>query len=78
MRIYPTFAGPVSYYNSHYTLIPGSSVIMITFNASWKLNDNIIFREGSLTHQPPECQTVILDICLQIKILAPYIHTRSE
>ena len=66
MAVFWDFAGQAIFHNSHSAFISDNSVIMITFNASLKLNDKIIPREGSC--QPPECQTVIssIDYWLQV------------
>ena len=67
IAVFWDFAGEAIFHNCHSAFISDSSVIMITFNASLKLNDNIIPREGS--HQPPECQTVISSIHYWLQVV---------
>ena len=67
IAVFWDFAGQAIFHNSHSAFISDSSVIMITFNASLKLNDTIIPREGS--YQTPECQTVISSIHYWLQVV---------
>ena len=61
------FAGQVIFHNSHSVFISNSGVTVITFNASMKLTDKIIPREGS--PQPPECSTTISSIHYWLQVV---------
>jgi len=61
------FPGQVIFHNSHSVFISESGVPVITFNASGRLNDEVIPREGS--PQPPECRTVISSIHYWLQVV---------
>ena len=61
------FAGQVIFHNSHSVFISDSGVSVITFNASMKLTDNIISREGSYQHL--ECRTIISSIHYWLQVV---------
>ena len=67
LAVFWDFAGQVIFHNSHSAFISDSGVIMITFNASMKLTDKIVPREGYL--QPPECHTTISSIHYWLQIV---------
>ena len=67
LAVFWDFAGQVIFHNSHSAFISDSGVIMITFNASMKLTDKIVPREGSL--QPPECHTMISSIHYWLQVV---------
>ena len=61
------FPGQVIYHNSHSVFISESGVPVITFNASGKLSDEVVPREGS--PQPAECRTVISSIHYWLQVV---------
>ena len=61
------FAGQVIFHNSHSVFISDAGVSVITFNASMKLTDNVIPREG--TPQPRECHTIISSIHYWLQVV---------
>ena len=67
IAVFWDFAGQAIFHNSHSAFISDSGVIMITFNASMKLTDKIVPREGS--HQPPECHTTISSIHYWLQVV---------
>ena len=67
LAVFWDFAGQVIFHNSHSVFISDSGVIMITFNASMKLTDKIVPREGS--HQPAECHTMISSIHYWLQVV---------
>ena len=63
------FAGQVIFHNSHSVFISDSGVTIITFNASIKLTDKIITREGYPSSQPPECCTIVSSIHYWLQVV---------
>ena len=61
------FAGQIVFHNSHSVFISDGGVSVITFNASMKLTDNILSREGS--SQLPECCTIISSIHYWLQVV---------
>ena len=61
------FAGQVIFHNFHSVFISDSAVTVITFNASMRLTDKIVPREGS--PQPPECCTIISSIHYWLQVV---------
>ncbi|XP_065914617.1 uncharacterized protein [Dysidea avara] len=61
------FAGQVIFHNTHAVFISENGVIVITFDASMKLTDEIAPREGS--PKPAECYTVISSIKYWLKVV---------
>ena len=61
------FPGQVIYHNSHSMFISESGVPVITFNASGKLNDEVVARKGS--PQPAECHTVSSSIHYWLQVV---------
>ena len=61
------FPGQVIYHNSHSVFISESGVPVITFNASGKLSDEVVPREGC--PQPAECHTVISSIHYWLQVV---------
>ena len=61
------FAGQVIYHNSHSVFISNNGVIMITFNASMELKEEVVPHKGS--PQPPECHTMISSIHYWLQVI---------
>ena len=61
------FAGQVIFHNTHSMFISESGVPVITFNASMKLTDDIIVREGAIP--PAECCTIIEGIHYWLQVV---------
>ena len=61
------FAGQVIFHNSHSVFISDNGVIVIAFNASMKLTDNIIPRENF--PQLPACCTIISSIHYWLQVV---------
>ena len=67
IAVFWDFAGQTIFHNSHSMFISDNSVIMITFDASMKLKDEVIPRESS--HRPPECHSVISSIHYWLQVV---------
>ena len=61
------FAGQVIFHNSHSLFISDNGVIMITFNASMELTEEVIPHKDS--PQPPECHTMISSIHYWLQVI---------
>ena len=61
------FAGQVIFHNSHSLFISDNGVIMITFNASMELTEEVVPHNDSL--QPPECHTMISSIHYWLQVV---------
>ena len=61
------FAGQVIFHNTHSIFISESGVPVITFNASMKLTDDVVVREGATP--PPECRTIIQGIHYWLQVV---------
>ena len=67
IAVFWDFAGQTIFHNSHSVFLSNNSVIMITFDASMKLKDEVIPRECS--HRPPECHSVISSIHYWLQVV---------
>ena len=61
------FAGLVIFHNTHSIFISEDGVPVITFNASMKLTDDVIVREGATP--PAECRTIIQSIHYWLQVV---------
>ena len=61
------FAGQVIFHNSHSLFISDNGVIMITFNASMELTEEVVPHKDS--PQPPECHTMISSIHYWLQVI---------
>ena len=61
------FAGQVIFHNSHSLFISDNGVIIITFNASMELTEEVIPHKDS--PQPPECHTMISSIHYWLQVI---------
>ena len=61
------FAGQVIFHNTHSIFISESGVPVITFNASMKLTDDVVVREGATP--PAECCTIIEGIHYWLQVV---------
>ena len=61
------FAGQIIFHNTHSIFISEDGVPVITFNASMKLTDDVIVREGATP--PAECRTIIQSIHYWLQVV---------
>ena len=61
------FAGQVIFHNSHSLFISDNGVIIITFNASMELKEEVVPHKDS--PQPPECHTMISSIHYWLQVI---------